>query len=322
VNSQLAVHSSSGTSLSLGQPITEADLVRAFLSGRNERTVKAYSQDLADFRSFIAASTVEEAARMLLSTGHGAANTMALAYKARLVERGLQSATVNRRLAALRSLVQLARIMGLVPWHLEVRNVKAEPFRDTRGPGKQGVHALLAQLDGKHTPVAVRNRCALRLLYDLALRVGEVVSLDAGDVDIAGATLAVRGKGRTAKQLLSVPELTRGALEAWLEVRGPEPGPLFTNLDRANGRGRLSTVGLYNVVRGLGERVGLKVRPHGLRHTAITEACKAAQVNGIGLEEVLDFSRHSRKSIAILMVYRDRERNVQGQLASLVAAAV
>jgi len=37
---------------------------------------------------------------------------------------------------------------------------------------------------------------------------------------------------------------------------------------------------------------------------------------------VLDFSRDSRKSIAILMVYRDRERNVQGQLASLVAAGV
>lgn len=64
------------------------------------------------------------------------------------------------------------------------------------------------------------------------------------------------------------------------------------------------------------------MRPHGLRHTAITEACKAAQANGIGLEEVLDFSRDSRKSIAILMVYRDRERNVQGQLASLVAAGV
>ena len=80
-------------------------------------------------------------------------------------------------------------------------------------------------------------------------------------------------------------------------------------------------MGLYKVVRGLGERVGLKVRPHSLRHTAITEACKAAQANGIGLEEVLDFSRHSRKSIAILMVYRDRERNVQGKLASLVAGA-
>jgi hypothetical protein len=47
-----------------------------------------------------------------------------------------------------------------------------------------------------------------------------------------------------------------------------------------------------------------------------------AAENGIGLEEVLDFSRHSRKSIAVLLVYRDRERNLQGQLASMIAAQV
>ena len=77
---------------------------------------------------------------------------------------------------------------------------------------------------------------------------------------------------------------------------------------------------LYRIIRRLGEQVGLRVRPHGLRHTAITEACKLAQAKGMGLEEVLDFSRH--RDVKVLMVYRDRERNVQGQLATLVAAGV
>ena len=36
----------------------------------------------------------------------------------------------------------------------------------------------------------------------------------------------------------------------------------------------------------------------------------------MGLEEVLDFSRH--RDVKVLMVYHDRERNVQGQLATLV----
>jgi len=228
MNSQLALSPVSRMAPAKGGIITETDLVRAFLSGRNERTVKAYSQDLADFQGFMGASTVDEAAKVLFANGHGPANATALAYEAHLVERGLQSATVNRRLAALRSLVQLARIMGLVPWHLEVRNVKSEPFRDTRGPGKQGFRALLQELDGKRTPKAVRDRCALRLLYDLALGCGEVVSLDVEDVDIAQGTLAVRGKGRTSKQILSVPEATRNALQAWLDARGNEPGPLLT----------------------------------------------------------------------------------------------
>ena len=225
----------------LSQPCTASvqDLLRAFLSGRNEKTIKAYSQDLADFQAFVGAATVDDAARLLLSQGHGPANALALSYRTHLVQ-----------------------------------------------------------------------RC------------GEVVSLDVEDVDLQQGTLAVRGKGRTSKQLLSLPEPTKAALEGWLAARGTDSGPLLTNFDRRKPGRRLSGTSLYRMVRRLGQKSGLKVRPHGLRHTAITEACKAAQANGIGLEEVLDFSRHSRKSIAILMVYRDRERNVQGQLASLVAAGV
>ena len=84
-------------------------LVAAFLSGRNERTLRAYRQDLEDFRAFMNAETPEDAARLLLSRGHGEANAVALAYKNDLMERKLSAATVNRRLAALRSLVRLAR---------------------------------------------------------------------------------------------------------------------------------------------------------------------------------------------------------------------
>jgi len=302
-------------------PVQAHRLVAAFLSGRNARTIKAYGQDLADFQAFVVAATVDEAARTLLSEGHGAANILAFSYKTHLVERGLQAATINRRLAALRSLTHLARTFGLVPWKLEVQNVRAEAYRDTRGPGKQGFRCLLEEVGRKKTKKTIRDKAILRLLYDLALRCGEVVSLDLEDVDLNTSTLAVRGKGRSSKQLLTLPEPTKAALKDWMESRGIQPGPLFTNCDRAGKGQRLTGTSIYRMVRGLGQKNGFKVRPHGLRHTAITEACKSAQANGIGLEEVLDFSRHSRKSLSILMVYRDRERNVQGQLAALVADA-
>jgi len=297
-------------------------LIDAFLSGRNPRTIKAYTQDLTDFQAFVGARSVDDAARMLLSDGHGPANLLALSYRTHLVERGLQAATINRRLAALRSLTHLARTFGLVPWKLEIQNVRSEVYRDTRGPGRQGFRCLLDEVERRKTKKTTRDKAILRLLYDLALRCGEVVQLDLEDVDLATGTLAVRGKGKSSKQLLTVPEPTKLALQGWLEARGLHPGPLFTNFDRARKGGRLTGTSIYRMVQDLGRRQGLKVRPHGLRHTAITEACKSAQANGIGLEEVLDFSRHSRKSLSILMVYRDRERNVQGQLASLVADGV
>jgi integrase/recombinase XerC len=116
-----------------------------------------------------------------------------------------------------------------------------------------------------------------------------------------------------------MPELTKTVILGWLKISGFEPGPLFfTSLDRAGkSTGRLTGAGVYSIIRDLGKRVGISTRPQGLRHTAITEACKIAQARGMPLEEVLDFSRHA--NVQTLMLYRDRERNVQGYLVSLVA---
>jgi len=146
-----------------------SELVRAFLSGRSERTLKAYSQDLEVFRSFLGLETVDDAAKVLLSSDQGRANALVLSFKTDMVERGLAPSTVNRRLAALRSLVKLGRVLGMVPWSLEVSNEKTRAYRDTGGPGLEGVRLLLEKLDHRVDAKAKRDRAAVRLLFDLAL---------------------------------------------------------------------------------------------------------------------------------------------------------
>ena len=102
----------------------------SFLSGRNERTLKAYRQDVKDFHSFMGVGDVNEAARILLGGSHGEANALILEYKASLIDRGLQAATINRRLGTIRSLVKLARTIGMIPWALVVSKLKRESCRD------------------------------------------------------------------------------------------------------------------------------------------------------------------------------------------------
>jgi integrase/recombinase XerC len=305
------------TALALSTPTDQARrLVSAFLAGRNERTMRAYSQDLEDFRTFVGADDVNAAAAALLSNGHGEANALALAYKAHMTERGLAAATVNRRLAALRSLVKLARVLGAVPWTLEVQNAKAQAYRDTRGPGRDGFRALLAQLAGRADAKARRDRAILRLLYERGLRRGEVVSLDLADVDLETATLQVLGKGRSAREPLTLAPPTVAALAAWLEVRGIAAGPLFGNLDRAHKGERLTGASVYQIVRELGEAAGFRVRPHGLRHAGITEVLNR---NGGDLRAAARFSRH--RDLRLLMVYDDNREDLGGQMACLIAEA-
>ena len=291
-------------------------LVEAFLSGRNERTLQAYGQDLEDFRRFTGAASLDEAARVLLGRGHGEGNALALSYRADLMAREpkLAPATINRRLAALRSLVKLSRVLGLVPWSLEVSGLESAAYRDTRGPGRAGVRRLLEELEERVDVKAKRDRAALHLLYDLALRRAEVVGLDVADVDLEGDRLAVLGKKRTEKEWLTLPPGTKAALVDWLQARGTKPGAFFLNFDHAGKGGRLTGTSLYRIIRDLGLAAGVKARPHGLRHAAITEALDLMRGN---LRAVARFSRH--RDERVLRVYDDNREDLGGEVARLVA---
>lgn len=289
-------------------------IIASFLEGRGEKTARAYRQDLEDFARFATAPDAATACAWLLSRGQGPANRLGLAYRAWLREKGLSPATINRRLAALRSLTKLARLVGVIDWALAVPNLPSEAYRDTRGPGVDAIRSMLQR-------ATVREAALLHLLYDLGLRRAEVVALDLSDFELERQTVWVKGKGRLEKSPLTLPPAACEALGAWVSERGDQPGPLFVNFDRAKKGAdqRLSATSLYRMVRARAEDAGTRATPHGLRHTAITEACKAAAQAGIGLEEVMDFSRH--RNVGTLLRYRDRERNVQGRLAQLVSEA-
>jgi len=290
--------------------------VGAFLAGRRATTLRTYAIALRDFQRFVGAPTMADAARRVLGGSHGDANRLAHAWVCTLRERGLSAASINLRITALRSLVKLARVQGLVPWTLEVQGVRSEPYRDTRGPGRRGVRALLEQVEGATTPLETRDRALVRLLVDLALRRGEVVALDVEDVDLVAATVAVLGKGKTGKTKITLPEPTKEALAAWLDVRGDAPGPLFLGLSRGRARGRLTGTSLARIVRRLGAMAGVEgLRPHGLRHAAITAALDLTHGD---VRAVQRFSRHADPRT--LLLYDDARRDGAGEVAKLVAA--
>lgn len=286
-----------------------AALVQAFLSGRNQLTIRAYRQDLEDFAAFLTVAGIDDAARGLLSQSPGDANALALGYRTRLVERGLQAASINRRLSALRAMVRLARVLGIVSWSLEVKNLRAESYRDLRGPSPAALKRVLVALDQRQDPKAKRDAAILRLLHDLGLRRGEAVSLDLEHVDLAAGTVAIMGKGRTQRVGLTLPPQTKAALTEWIRVRGGEPGPLFTNFDRAAKGKRLTGTSLYRLTKILG--LG---RPHGVRHLSITTALDL--MNG-DVRKVQKFSRH--KDLRVIGAYDDSRADMAGEVAKVVA---
>lgn len=295
-------------------------LLDSFLSGRKPTTLRSYRADMEDFREFLHAKDADEAALIFLVKGAASANTLTLDYKNFLLEKKhLQPSTINRRLSTLRSLTKLARMKGLINWNLEVENLKVQPYRDTRGPGRSGFMRMKDEVEKRKDPKGIRDRAILHLLHDLALRRSEIVSLDLDDVDLANQTIRVLGKGHFQKEILSLPVRTTEIIANWIKVRGDLPGPLFVNFHRSakiSGT-RLSSTSLYRMVREIGRKTNQQVRPHGLRHTSISEAVAKAQAVGMDVTKVLQFSRH--KDLKTLQVYIDQVEDAQGRIAELVA---
>jgi integrase/recombinase XerC len=299
-------------------------LIDAFLAGLGPDTLRAYDGDLKDFGKFLGGMESRVAVGWLLALSGGHANEVILRYRNHLTEKGLAPATIARRLSAIRSVVKLARTIGMVAWSIEIADPKVQKYRDTRGPGPEGWTAIRltseAMAEGGD-PRSVRDYALARLARGLALRSAEVVAIDVDHLELDDADgdpgVWIKGKGKAQRERISIPAPVVGPLRAWLAIRGDAPGPAFIRLDRNSDpviMGRLTTRSLRNIIPALGHRAGLRrrVRPHGLRHEAIT----AALDKGLPIRDVQRFSRHA--SIQTVITYDDRRANVARDVARLI----
>jgi integrase/recombinase XerC len=301
------------------------DLLQRFLTRRKESTVEAYRKDLAYFAGWLRLPP-REAVAQLLACDQGQANRLLDHYTAHMRStppaarsgssaKRLSPATVNRRLAALRSLVKMARLHGLVGWTVDVEGDPVQPYRDTRGPGRPAVRQMLDQLLEREDAKGARDRAILRLLWDLGLRRGEAVSLDLEHVE--AGRLSLLGKGRLEREWHDLPPETTAALAEWLSYRGSEPGPLFCSVGKSGRirRNRLSGTDVYRQTRGQGERAGVRTRPHGVRHSAST-AVLAASGGDRRLGQTFGRWRDSR----VADRYDDARANLGGKATRLAAS--
>lgn len=297
------------------------ELVNLFLKGRKKTTLQAYQGDLEDFRTFFGTSTISEAMKALLSLDHGDANFVAISYRNHLFERSLSPATINRRLAALRSIVRLANVIGLVYYRLDISNEKVLLTKDVRGPDQAGVRSIFKVLEERKDIKGIRDLAIVTLFYSNGLRSFELTNIDLEDLDLANNRIQILGKGRNEKEWIEIPRITKERMVAWIEVRGNSVGPLFINLDRSKLRpGRISLAGMYKIIERIGVRAGLSLRPHKLRHASIGEALKLAIKNGLRLDDVLKFSRHL--SLQSLQAYLDSHENPQGKISSFICESI
>ena len=235
----------------------ELDILNELLKSKNsEGTRRAYRKDIIDFfvRMTGTRPKQDSISEFLRLDGHKA-TVVVTKYRIQLGESGLSPNTINRRLAAIKSLVAFGRKLGICSYAVDVDNVTLQTYRDTSGVTEQ---EFLQVIRGCHrsTLIGKRNYALLLLLWGNALRRNEISTLDVGHFDANKGIVEILGKGKQKRVVINLPKQTTVAIADWLIARHGDMSsnfPLFTAVDFHHFGHRLTGDGIYKIVRGLFE---------------------------------------------------------------------
>jgi integrase/recombinase XerD len=241
----------------------------AALRGLSPATLEAYGRDLARFAGWLERAGVTRPRDLAREHVSGFAHELEAA--------GLGARSRARALVAVRRFLRHLGAEGLL---------RGDPFQGARLPRFERplprvlrpdeTAALIESIDVR-TPLGLRDRAMLEVLYGAGLRVSELVRLPLAALDRRAGVLRVTGKGRRDRLVpLGAPALE--ALAAWLA----DGRPRFARAARTAGdavflsqRGApMTRQNFFARLRALARAAGLpaaRVSPHVLRHAFATD---------------------------------------------------
>src|ERR1041384_7316282 len=184
--------------------------------GASPHTLKGYREDLHALAEYLSDGEGQ-------SPAPGGITTNELrGFVAALHEAGYAKTSISRRMASVRSFMTFGQREG---W------AKSNPAKAVRNPRKSRKlpHFLSSDEVGKlldapkgNTPAAVRDRAILETLYSAGLRVGELVGVNDGDLDLGAGIVRIRGKGKK-ERLAPIGSYAARALKSWQGKRTLSP---------------------------------------------------------------------------------------------------
>ncbi len=187
----------------------------------------------------------------------------------KLVDAGFSPATIARNLSSIRGFHRFLLLEGVC--RSDPTEVLEAPGVERRSPEVLSVEEAERLLDGARgdSPLELRNRAILELLYAAGLRVSELIALERSWLQLDEALVRVRAGGRPR----AVPLGRQAVLALGRYLERGRPG-LVTRTDCpaffVNSAGRpLSRMGVWKILRAAADAAGItrRVSPAVLRHS-------------------------------------------------------
>jgi integrase/recombinase XerD len=266
--------------------------------GLSKNTLEAYKRDLLLFAEWLQRDRTKNLLETVEADIH--------AYFAFKHEHS-KATSSNRRLAVLRRFYQFALRTNRIHADPCVRLKSArQPARFPKTLSEQNVEALLAAPD-IHTPLGLRDRTMLELMYASGLRVSELVLLKSVEVGMNEGVLRVTGKGDKTR-LVPFGEEARVWIERYLKearvliLNGKIHDALFVT---ALG-GPMTRQMFWQIIKKYALRADINapLSPHTLRHAFATHLLN----HGADLRVVQLLLGHADISTTQIYTHVARER--------------
>jgi len=225
--------------IAVGEPITvEAERYLDHLTverGLSEHTLMAYRRDLRRYLEFLAKRDITEPGQVEEATIRSfVASLSAATYGEGEDERPYRASSVARTLSSVRSFHRFMVRDGVAD--RDPAGGVSQPKLPRSLPRPLTVEEVTRLLEAPDpaTPVGIRDRAILELLYGAGLRISELVGLDVDDVDLDPGSVRVLGKGGKEREV-PLGRYGREAVEAYVTRTRPEfasaksRGALFLN---------------------------------------------------------------------------------------------
>ena len=227
-------------------------------------------------------------------------------YKRALLEAGMKSATVARRLSVLRGTYKQLAAKGLVSWETaqDIAAVKAPGVQKNSTPSLTQRQAIaLLETIPSDTLQGIRDLALMSVFFITGCRVSAVVGACVGHLETDGVEHYLHVTEKRNKKRARSCSTPRGRSCAYLERAGigdDKEGPLFRPM-RPDGTGlerrHLDRKTPWRLVKKYCEAAGIDptrmggrgIGIHSLRKTAINDAIR----NGATMHEVREFAGHA-----------------------------
>lgn len=211
----------------------------------------------------------------------------------------MAASSANRALIVARGLHKFAVAEGVVD--VDVAAEVAPPTTGQHLPETLSVDEVsrLIEATPTETPVDVRDRALLEMLYGTGARISEVISLNVDDVSSAQEVIRLRGKGNK-ERIVPMGSHARLAIDAYLVRARPALNKGKTPALFLNTRGgALSRQSAWAVLKAAAQRVelGKPISPHTLRHSFATHLL----AGGADVRTVQELLGHS--SVTTTQIY-------------------